>query len=394
MPAERSQNACLSTFIEILIFKFLSDIGVLKTNPSGASVTFDTVIAKNADQILRYYFGTVRPEIRRLFPAGSDGTSVINGIVFNPESADQGQLFLKILERFRDFGSLRRIDPEFKSRIFERFLKKSLAVKNWGQYFTPRNIVKAIVEMSGVEHLPPGSVLADPACGVGGFVLEPLMNKRPHDFRTADNKPLKYVGWDRDSKTIILAKANMLVHLFEALEQDAAGAVPRIAAALNSTFVAHSKTLTGSLGNVPSEEFDLVMTNPPYVTRGTGQQRSYLSAHAGYYAIRGSGVENLFTQLVINGLKPGGRALMIVPDGLLLRHSESALRAHILKTCDLEAIVSLPVNAFYSTPKKTYILTLRKKQQAGDRRDALCLHLHGWQHRRDAGRQAVHDCGE
>ena len=114
---------------------------------------------------------------------GDDGTSIINGIVFDPLSEDEGRLFAQIIQRFKDFGSLRKIDPEFKSRIFERFLKKSMSVKNWGQYFTPRNVVKAMVEMSGVERLPPGAVLADPACGVGGFLLEPLMHKRPHDYR-------------------------------------------------------------------------------------------------------------------------------------------------------------------------------------------------------------------
>lgn len=357
-------EACLATFIEILLFKFFSDLGVLKANLSGVPVDFETVIQKRADVVLRYYFATVRPEIKRLFPSGDDGTSVINGIVFNPDSPDQGRLFLQILERFKSFGSLKRIDPEFKSRIFERFLKKSLSIKNWGQYFTPRNVVKAMVEMSGVEYLAPGAVLADPACGVGGFVLEPLMNKRLHDFRS-NTKPLQYIGWDRDDKTIILAKANMLVHLSEALEQDPVGAVSRLSTALSATFRTN-RGLTGSLEQVPSEQFDLVMTNPPYVTRGTGKQREFLHEHSGYYAIGGAGVENLFTQLVINGLKPGGRGLIIVPDGLLLRHSEDALRAHILRTCAIEAVISLPVNTFYSTPKKTYILVIRKKQEPGD----------------------------
>ena len=210
-------EACLATFIEVLIFKFLSDLGVLRANPSGIPVDFDTVIRKNANLILRYYFDNVRPEIRRLFPAGDDGTSVINGIVFNPKSGDQGKLFLQILERFRDFGSLKKIDPEFKSRIFERFLKKNLSVKNWGQYFTPRNVVKAMVEMSGIEHLPPGAVVADPACGVGGFILEPLMNKRPHDFRSTA-RALHYVGWDRDDKTIILANKVFPIERFKGAE--------------------------------------------------------------------------------------------------------------------------------------------------------------------------------
>ena len=358
-------ESCLATFIEILIFKFLSDQGVLKSNPSGVPVDFQTVLSKSSAEILKYYFNIVRPDIRRLFPPGPDGTSVINGIVFNPEAADQGRLFHTILQRFHDFGSLKRLDPEFKSRIFERFLKKSLSVKNWGQYFTPRNVVKAMVEMSGVEHLPPGAVLADPACGVGGFVLEPLMNKRPHDFRDPDAKSLRYLGWDRDDKTIILAKANMLVHLSEVLEQDGANAVERLAPILNETFRSTSKELTGSLGQTPVEEFDLVITNPPYVTRGTGKQRDFLSEHSSYYKVPGSGIENLFMQLIINGLKPGCRALVVVPDGLLLRHSEEALKKHMLHTCNLEAIVSLPANTFYSTPKKTYILVIRKKLKAG-----------------------------
>ena len=359
-------EACLATFIEVLIFKFLSDLGVLRANPFGIAVDFDTVIRKNANVILPYYFDNVRPEIRRLFPAGDDSTSVINGIVFNPKSGDQGKLFLQILERFRDFGSLKKIDPEFKSRIFERFLKKNLSVKNWGQYFTPRNVVKAMVEMSGIEFLAPGAVVADPACGVGGFILEPLMNKRPYDFRSTDSRPLQYVGWDRDDKTIILAKANMLVHLSEALEVDPIGAIPRLALALNATFESN-KGLTGSLERAPTEEFDLVLTNPPYVTRGTGKQREFLSSQSGYYAVRGSGIENLFTQLIINGLKPGARALVVAPDGLLLRHSEQALREYILRTCTLEAVVSLPINTFYSTPKKTYIIVVRKKQHLDDR---------------------------
>lgn len=372
-------EACLATFIEFLIFKFLSDLNVLKTDKNGVPVDFQTVIQKDANVVLQYYTQNVRPAIKALFPPGADGTSIINGMVLDPKVRDQGRLLLQILGRFRDFGSLRRIDPEFKSRIFERFLKKSLSVKNWGQYFTPRNVVKAMVEMSGVERLPPGSVLADPACGVGGFVLEPLMNKRPYDFRTKDAPNLRYIGWDRDDKTIILAKANMLVHLSEMLEQDPNGVIPRLSRVLNETFKSESRSLTGSLAEAPVEEFDLVMTNPPYVVRGTGKQREFLKHDpetAEYYSVRGSGIENLFVQLIINGLKPGCRALVIVPDGLLLRHSEGALKAYMLKTCDLEAIVSLPPDTFYSTPKKTYILVIRKKQVSGAKqRDSVFSYL-------------------
>ena len=361
-------EACLATFIEFLVFKYLSDLNVLKYSKSGVPVDFDTVKSKDASIVLKYYYDLVRPAIKELFPAGIDKTSIINGMILDPKVQDQGRLFLQIVERFDNFGSLNRIDPEFKSRIFERFLKKSLSVKNWGQYFTPRNVVKAIIEMSGIERLPPGSVVADPACGVGGFILEPLMNKRPFDFRNKKSPSLRYLGWDRDDKTVVLAKANMLVHLSDVLEEDPKGAINRLSTILNQTFKSESHSITGSLSETPIEEFDLVMTNPPYVTRGTGRIRSFLHTTeeaAEYYGIRGSGIENLFLQLVINGLKPGARALVIVPDGLLLRHSETALKSHLLNSCDIEAVVSLPKDTFYSTPKKTYILVFRKKLSFG-----------------------------
>lgn len=357
-------RACLATFVEILIFKFLSDLKILTTNASGVDVDFQTVLALPTDKILRYYFEFVRPEIKRLFPPGDDGTSVINGIILKKENLDHGRLFSQILAKFFDFGPLHRIDPEFKSRIFERFLKKTVIQRYWGQYFTPRNVVKAMVEMSGIEHLTSGSVVADPASGVGGFLLEPLVHKRPYDFRVDEAPSLNYRGWDRDSDTIILAKANMLIHLSEVLEGNPSKVSEQLAPILNETFHSVATSITGTLASAPRNEFDLMMTNPPYVVKGTGTYRAMIAEDAklaSYYSIPGAGVENLFIQLAINGLKPGARALIVVPDGLLLRHTEESLKRHLLNTCQLEAIISLPKDTFYSTPKKTYILVFRKK---------------------------------
>lgn len=354
---------CLATFVEVLIFKFLSDLGVLVESASGVAVDFNTVRAKSDDTVLRYYTDNVRPTIKALFPgSATDLTSVINGTVFDPDNRDHGRLFNAVLSDFHDFGSLKHIDPAFKSRVFERFLRNSIPQKNLGQYFTPRNVVKAMVEMSGIEHLTPGAVVADPACGVGGFVLEPLVHKRPADFR--GGTPLAYRGYDRDPKTIILAKANMLIHLSDMIEDDPVGAVTALAPVLNDTFHAVSNHLTGTLATAPKAEFDLVMTNPPYVVSGTTQQKDMLAADASlkdYYGTASMGVEGLFLQLILNGLKPSARALVIVPDGLLFRHGDSKLRERILSLCTLEAIVSLPKNTFYTTPKKTYILVLRRK---------------------------------
>jgi type I restriction enzyme M protein len=115
------------------------------------------------------------------------------------------------------------------------------------------------------------------------------------------------VGWDRDDKTIILAKANMLVHLSEVLEQDAKGTIPRLAKILNETFQSKSQSITGSLAEAPVEVFDLVMTNPPYVTRGTGKHRDFLRQNqvtADYYSVGGSGIENLLWVDCSSGTSP------------------------------------------------------------------------------------------
>ncbi|MCB0511284.1 MAG: N-6 DNA methylase, partial [Bacteroidetes bacterium] len=178
-----SPEKSLSTFIEVFMFKFLSDLEVLTEDQNGNKVSFTEVISKGQDKCLKYYFSNVREYIKELFPSNqNDQTTLINGISLSPSVVEDNQVFYRILKKFDEFGDLKNIDPEFQSRLFEDFLKKSISKKNWGQFFTPRNVVKAIVEMSEIDKLPDGSNVYDPACGVGGFLLEPLITKRPTDY--------------------------------------------------------------------------------------------------------------------------------------------------------------------------------------------------------------------
>ena len=219
LASGENPDVCLSTFVEIFLFKYLSDLGVLTYNENGVGVSFNDTLKVPEDRIFSYYYNNIRPYIKKIFPADSeDNTSIINGIVLNPEISEHNFIFKEILTGFEKFGELKGIDPEFKSRLYENFLKKSISQKNWGQFFTPRNIVKAIIEMSGLKSLPEGSKVCDPACGVGGFLLEPINTVRPNDYIFSKNKikrSINYSGFDKDKKTIILAKANMLIHLNE-----------------------------------------------------------------------------------------------------------------------------------------------------------------------------------
>ena len=81
-----------------------------------------------------------------------------------------------MLLKFNAYPKLENIDYDFKSKLFESFLKESISKKNWGQFFTPLKVVRAIVEMAKDE-IKEGIKICDPACGVGKFLLEPLKTK-------------------------------------------------------------------------------------------------------------------------------------------------------------------------------------------------------------------------
>lgn len=367
LASGENPDVCLSTFVEIFLFKYLSDLGVLTHNDSGVSVSFSETLKVPEDRIFSYYYNNVRPYIKKIFPADDeDGTSIINGIVLNPEISEHNFIFKEILNGFDKFGELKGIDPEFKSRLYENFLKKSISQKNWGQFFTPRNIVKAIIEMSGLKSLAEGSKVCDPACGVGGFLLEPVNTVRPNDYIFTNKKikrTINFSGFDKDKKTIILAKANMLIHLNE-LVRDYAKFPKHFSKIFNDTFKSRHASILGSLSETEENEYDLIMTNPPYVVTGTSTIKKYISEkseYSQYYYINGAGIEGLFLEKIIRSLKPSGKAFVVVPDGILNRLSDSKLRAFMLDECLLLGIISLPKNAFYTTPKKTYILCLQKK---------------------------------
>lgn len=130
---------CLYTFVEIFIFKYLSDLGVL-TGFYSFHDLLNRYKTNSDNQVIEYYATTVRPEIKRLFPGNpKDKTTIINGTIFvsKDDKAVSGYatVFKKILLRFEEFGTLENIDYDFKSKLFETFLKESINKKNWGTVF-------------------------------------------------------------------------------------------------------------------------------------------------------------------------------------------------------------------------------------------------------------------
>ncbi|TNH37537.1 N-6 DNA methylase [Paracoccus haeundaensis] len=403
---------CLLTFVEIFVLKFLSDNLPLKTLPEayrfyGLLADPKTFQEQHGITAIEYYVSKIRPFIKSIFPdntvaldpqVGStfglstivSKTSVINGFAFLRSSsvtlAGFNRSFLDILNDFQDFGPLTTIDPEFKLRLYETFLRRSARQQKLGQFFTPRNVVRPMIRMARLDTLADGAIVLDPAAGVGGFILEPPLLVPEIAGNTTfsqgqAHRRIKFIGVDVDANTHILAKANTLIHHAEAV-RDPSITISALNQLMAETFVLmNSNETLGSLENPPSEVVDVILTNPPYVTKGSGVYKDEVrEAGTGsngtdlrdYYDKSGLGVEALFLRYISGALKPGGRAFVIVPLGLLNR-TDPGPKRRILEECNLLASIALPRNTFFNTAQLTYILVLEKRHTAADARpDVLC----------------------
>jgi type I restriction-modification system DNA methylase subunit len=403
---------CLLTFVEIFVLKFLSDNLPAKTLPKAKS--FYSLLGDPSEfksqhgvTAIEYYIRTIRPYVRSLFPDNTvvhdqdvcgvfglntlvSKTSIINGFAFLKSSKETisgfDRVFRDILNDFNNFGPLTTIDPEFKIRLYEKFLRRSARQQKLGQFFTPRNVVRQMIRMARLDNLADGSVVLDPAAGVGGFVLEPpLLVEELADNTTflkgSPQRRIKFIGVDVDANTHILAKANTLLHFAEFV-RDPASTMSALNALMADTFVLmNSNETLGALKNPPREAVDVILTNPPYVTKGSAVYREEVQEEGvsengvdlrEHYDGSGLGVESLFLRYIAEALKPGGVAYVIVPLGMLNR-TEPGPKKRILKQCNLLASIALPRNTFFNTAQLTYILVLEKRHTDVDPRpDVLC----------------------
>jgi hypothetical protein len=240
--------------------------------------------------------------------------------------------------------------------------------------------------MARLDKLENDAIVFDPAAGVGGFILEPLIQENALEkniiFKDGKAKcKVRIVGADCDLNTNILAKANMLIHLSEEVRNPHA-TIDSINRLLAETFlVLNTNQHLGTLEYPISEKIDVILTNPPYVTQGSKIYKEEIINIKGlrngvdlkeFYERSGLGLESLFLRYISGALKPGGKAFVIVPQGLLTR-TETSTKDKILSECNLIASISLPRNAFYSTPQKTYLIVLEKRRtKVGDRPNVFC----------------------
>lgn len=371
---------CLYTFVEIFVYKYLSDLEIVR-GMYGFEHLRKLYDIETPISVLKYYMDTVRPHMWSLFPEGADGTTIINGSVFHISTDSSGNLvtsngdentFKDIIEAFdkyeSEYGKFIDIDKDFKTKLFESFLKNDNDVrKKSGQFFTPLKVVQPITEMADIHE---GMSICDPACGVGKFLLEaisPIINSM-YNFTSSGelNRPLNIYGYEKedtsgkDNRVIILAKANFLIYFAKLLAQHPDEKhCKAIAKAFNDAF-SLKKGAGGTLEELEENKYDLILTNPPYLVNGSGKLRQNMS-NSSDYTWNGLGLESLFMEWIVRSLKEGGMAYVVIPDGLLSNMQNRRLKEQIKALCYIRALISLPLNSFFATSKKTYILVLQKK---------------------------------
>lgn len=375
-----SPETCLYTFVELFIFKYLSDLNTL-TGPY--SFNFLNEMYENTsisdEEVLAYYLGDNGPreKIKDLFPSGDDGTTVVNGDIFHAVKDQNGEYivngdgstFRSIIEEFvkyeKNNGKFININKEFKSKLFESFLKNEKDKKKMGQFFTP---LKVIEQINRMFELKENMSICDPACGVGKFLLETISLDVDSLFQFSNGdliKKIDLVGFDKYSednsdRTIILAKANMLIYLSKLISENPNSKhTKQVAKLFNDSFKLKKSNL-GTLENLEEEKYDVILTNPPYVVNGSSSIKQIANA-TGNYTWNGLGLEALFMEWIVKSLKEKGLGFIVIPDGILSNVANSKLRESILELCYIEGIISLPINTFFGTPKKTFILALKKK---------------------------------
>ena len=385
MSLSSAKNS-LYTFVELFTFKFLSDIEVLTGIYSFENI-YKIYQDQSAKDAFMMYLTTIRDQLIKLFPLANDSTTIINGRIFHTQTDDMGRpiiidnasnCFGELLDCFYNYeiehGKFLYIKKDFKSKLFETFMKNSTDKDGMGQFFTPLKVVQEMVKMVDVRER---MSICDPACGVGKFLLEASLKiPTPFFFENGIFKSsVKLIGLEKrmednnDDLTAILAKSNLLLFYSDLFKNnsDDSSKIQILAQELLNKVIKSSHSTLGTLEHLTPEEYDLILANPPYYRSAkiTEESKSvYIEGtETKAYSCGGQGIEALFVEWIIKSLKKNGEANIVLPDGIFTNIGNSKLKKFILNSCFIESIISLPVGTFFTTPKKTFILTLHKRNE-------------------------------
>lgn len=239
-------------------------------------------------------------------------------------------------------------DRDTKGDLYEYMLGKIASAGQNGQFRTPRHIIQLMVEMTKPR---PDDIICDPACGTAGFLVAAGEYIRKHHPEALLDAKLKkhfhhrlFNGFDFDATMLRIGSMNMMLHGVEHAD------------------ISYRDSLSQTHEAVAGE-YSLVLANPPFAG-----SLDYESTAKDLQAIvKTKKTELLFLALFLRLLKPGGRAAVIIPDGVLFGSTKAhkELRRVLVEDQKLEGIISLPSGVFKPYAGVSTAILLFQKTNSG-----------------------------
>lgn len=289
------------------------------------------------DELLAFVDGQLWPKLRNL---GEDSVGQQFKRIFDTvrNHCRTGSSFAKVVNQVNrlDFGV--HTDIIVLSELYEGLLKDVAADSPGyaGEFYTQRHIIRAMVEVAAPQL---GERIYDPCFGTSGFLVESadyIRRHRPNlggeDLHTLQHET--FFGVELKPLTYLLGAMNLLLHGIEGAGLELAN------------------TLELHQSNVPERnKYKVILSNPPYGGKASRDSQ-------GNFTIPSGSTEVLFLQHVMANLARGGRAAVIVPEGVLFRGGADAkVRERLIREFDLHTVLSLPAGCFLPyTGVKTNVL--------------------------------------
>lgn len=317
----------------LLFLKMAKETGTEDQIPAGHR--WNALEAKSAADRLEAYKLT-------LIHLGSHGSTLVKEIFGNASSFIKKPATLSTLVAEIDKLDWYSARQEGLGDLYEGLLEKNANEKKSGagQYFTPRPLIDSMV---AVMKPTLDDIIQDPAAGTGGFLIAADRYIRNHsepdrwtEARQRKHRRNTFFGMEHVQDAHRLALMNLMLH---GLDSDP-----------NAAGIRYGDTLSPEGEALPKAT--LILTNPPFGTKKGGGLPTRTD-----FTFPTSNKQFCFLQHIYRGLKPGGRAAVVLPDNVLFEgNTGRQIRADLMDKCNVHTILRLPTGIFYAQGVKTNVL--------------------------------------
>lgn len=296
------------------------------------------------DALKQFLDNDMFPALQQLEAKGGDKRAFVIRSVFEDayNYMKSGQLIRQVINKIQEGVDFNKAQERHMfGDMYEQLLRDLQAAGNAGEFYTPRAVTEFMVRMVNPRL---GEKVIDPACGTGGFLSCTIEHVRSQDVKTVEDETLlqnSIHGIEKKPMPHLLCTTNMILHGID---------VP--------SNIRHDNTLARPLISWgPQERVDVVVTNPPF---GGMEEDGIETNFPATFRTRETA--DLFLVLIMQLLKTGGRAALVLPDGFLFGEGiKTRIKEKLLQDCNLHTIVRLPNSVFAPyTGIKTNLLFFTK----------------------------------